>query len=162
MTGEDRTTVPCPIPCLIPSLMEVTTVNLNCPKCSHVYELDAERDVINVYPMEPQHGHIVTKCPACGTVLRLFIDPEQVQALSDLLGIELKVHATRAPKAIAAMARKIRKERDEPAVPAEPRVPTDELPWPPRESLIELYDTMRHVGGECGGCLWHKHWPQWP
>ena len=121
----------------------VIPININCGRCSHVYALDADRDVINVYATDAQHTHLCTKCPACGVVMRLF--GINVDVLAPL-NLRVTVYTDPAPKAIAALARQA---KGVPVAKKNPQPPP--LPEIPRDWLIELLDTLRHFGQPCDG-----------
>lgn len=117
-------------------------MNIQCRKCAHTYALDSERDIMNVYVTEPEHSHVLTKCPACGIVMRLFIDPGQVQQLEEGCEVRMVFFSDPAPKGVATLAQLARKGATVKEV-KELEVAI------PREWLVELLDTLREFGGHC-------------
>ncbi len=123
----------------------------NCDACNQDYQFSRKTDELNVYPDEA-YSHIRAVCPNCGAIERIYVDKDAIGLVILSEQIPIKKHKN-VPKDVREM-------RDQLELEAPPHLYHDdrpgELPWPSRDDLIELWDTMRHFGGECGKrCLWH-------
>lgn len=134
----------------------------NCDGCGQDYDFDKERDVLCLYLNYPECNHVEATCPHCGRSTRIFLVPEGVINLLTEIHLNLRMVAE-PPEELLESAQKIwaeelrqgetpfrrptRRRRNRRSQPKQPS------PEPPREWITQLYDDLRHFGGECGkGC----------
>jgi hypothetical protein len=138
----------------------------NCDHCQLDYTFDDGTDYLVIYPKAQQYSHIRTVCPNCQSIEHIFIGHQTIGVVI-AQGI-LPIHADELlpPLEVVGLYDELEGKADE---AQEADMPDNDsltdyhesgtsygLPEPPRDWLIELYDTMREFGGESkmnGQCL---------
>jgi hypothetical protein len=139
----------------------------NCDECGRDYDFSPERDVMQIFLKNPECDHVLAICPHCSGTTRIYVIPQVVVGLIEQLKLPIRIFADTPPEIMRMVAELLEidmaegpaSQPEEDTVWLNRQAPSDEpeteLPEPPRDWLMSLYDDLRHLGGECGGCLWH-------
>ena len=127
----------------------------NCDSCGEDYEFSSERDFMCLFLRNPECTHVLATCPHCGNEERIFVTPESVLGITEECHLPFRLYKETPAEILRIAAElfgfQIAEEDD---VSEDNGVPDPYAP--PRDWLIELWNDLRHFGGECGGCQFRQ------
>lgn len=138
-------------------MIPVQTFKDNCDSCNQDYEFDKVRDIAYLCLTDSRANHIIAKCPHCESVTNIFAEPalfvDILAALKLPLRISTSVDSDLWDQMLELGVVDTHVADDEDDAPDglyHEGGTSYDLPEPPRDMLYELYNFMRHFGGECG------------